>query len=586
MYSEIGFLFSPGLEISNRNNEGDIYNRTQKIRPRKKNTSDANFNTGTKTFEVIAGSQTNQDTQEDNLDDAILVYKSPYAYGTDRIKNYIKNNVYRNDESNEDPYISLINYFNTQQTKALRLKAADFAYLKDLGVYPINRLWILRRFPDNAIVPNNLLSWGKAVEPISTIVGWIKPKDDGDFLSLSFNEVWTDQTETLDKVIGSVLKDMGLSGPDKILSVPGWSQGLLWGMLNSMGLTDAYDYDTVPSGDPNVLRRAKMREYLSQGLESDIKMTLETCYEQKYINGIDPGMAMMDIMSNLFKMGTSEQKFMLGNSPALQKFIGATNASSKEGKDNFIAFIQAMISAFVNGVTKFINEMATYSGDGGGDAEQGEGEPKEVNQDQKNKGNDSDGSGGGGGFFAPLTSMGGVIGGIGSTANNVINNLAATYLAGTVYKMRWPLKSSIALMCGINSTPWHLTIGNPYSPIINIGNIHVRNVDAKLSDELGFNDMPARIMVGVDASLGRPLGRSELERMFNNGYKRVYAKSSLNVSEPTNNSSVSGINANVGQSLNPSQPVEVRSTYDKSASPTWPPAENSGYGTGFNFGGK
>lgn len=584
----MSFLFSPGLDISNRDNEGDIYNRTIKIKPRKKNTSDANFDTGTKSFTRInteSGTQNNQGAQEDAVDDAILVYKSPYSHGTVKIKNYIKNSIYRNDESNEDPYISLIRYFNSQQTKALRLKAADFAYLKDLGVYPINRLWILRRFPDNAIVPNNLLSWGKSVEPISTVIGWVKPKDDGDFLTISFNETWTDQTETLDRVIGSVLKDMGISQPDKILSVPGWSQGLLWGMLNSMGLTDSYDYDTVPSGDPNVLRKAKMREYLTQSLESDLKVTLETSYEQKYINGVDPGMAMMDILSNLFKMGTSEQKFMLGNSPALQKFIGAVNSSSKEGKDNFIAFIQAMVSAFINGVNDFINKMTKASGGGGGDAELGEGEEKDVDGEQKSQGDNTDGAGGGGGFLSPLATAGSLIASAGSTLNNVFDNLATTYLAGTVYKMRWPLKSSIAMMCGINSTPWHLTIGNPYSPIINIGNIHVRGVDVKLSDELGFNDMPARINVGIDASLGRPLGRSELERMLNNGYKRVYAKASLDAIEASNKSSSSEINATVGQSLNPSQPVETRSTYDKSASPTWPPADNSGYGTNI-FGGK
>lgn len=546
MHSEIGFIFSPGLEnFNNRNvkedgslgdmNKGDIYNRISKIKPRKKNTTNLDL----KGSQFVKSGQ-NTDKTDPATESAILVYKNPKTSGTVEIINYLKNNVYMFDDSNEDPYISLINYFTTQQTKALKLKAGDFAYLKDLGVYPINRLWILRRFSDNAIVPNNLLAWGKAVEPISTVIGWIKPKDDSELLSFSFNEVWTDQTETLDKVINNILKDMGIKGAENIMSVPGWSQGLLWGMLNAMGLTDDYSATFVPTGDPNVLRTAKMRDTSGQqSLSSTLNLNLETSYEQKYINGIDPGMAMLDILSNLFKMGTSEQRFMLGNSPALQKLIGAVNGSSSDGKDNFVNFLKAMVDAFVQGVTQFVNDL-------------GGGVKADTNGKQKG-GTDNDGKSKlAGGFKMPDPSA--------MSVGDAINNISTTLLAGTVFKFRWPLKGSIALMCGINTTPWHLTIGNPYSPIINIGNIVVKNVDVKMSDDLGFNDMSARIDVKIDCELGRPLGRSELEKMFNNGYKRVYSINSLNGgTEPSNNSTASGINSTVGVSQDQSQPSDARS---------------------------
>ena len=103
--------------------------------------------------------------------------------------NHIKEKVYDTDKTDGDPYIGLINYFNgLSASKALKIKASDLAYLTDLGVYPINRLIILRRFPAGITVPNNLLEWGSnAFEPISTVIGWAKEGAD-EWFNLSFNE--------------------------------------------------------------------------------------------------------------------------------------------------------------------------------------------------------------------------------------------------------------------------------------------------------------------------------------------------------------------------------------------------------------
>jgi len=48
-------------------------------------------------------------------------------------------------------------------------KPVDFAYLKDVGVYPNNRIIICRRF--DSAVGNDLTQ--VADEPISTIISWI-----------------------------------------------------------------------------------------------------------------------------------------------------------------------------------------------------------------------------------------------------------------------------------------------------------------------------------------------------------------------------------------------------------------------------
>lgn len=470
MYSEIGFIFNPYLSVgnfNNKDNEGSIYGTKYKVR--------------------IDGTS--------GLTDGILIYKSPSSHGTQNIINYISDNVYRNDDSDEDPYISLIRYFNESRSKAMALRAADFAYLKDLGVYPINRLWILRRFSENVIVPDNLLEWDNSIKPISIVVGWIKDDDRGEFLSLGFNEVWTDQTEMIDKVIAQVLKDNFGFELQTVMSVPGWAQGILFGVIKAAGLTSNFDARNVPTGDPNVLRIATMRDISSQGLSSDIDFTLETCYEQKYINGIDPGMAMLDILNNLLKMGTSDQKFILKQDGLLTNMYNQMNKT--QSIEPWLDMSKKLLNAFLSGVTNFI---------------QGDIAQSYIQNAQNSNSEDENAP-----PSFPDTNI----------IRNAINNFSDILLAGTIAKYRWPIKGSLALMSGLNSTPWHLTVGNPYSPIISLGNILVTKVDTKWSSDLGFNDMPIRIDVTIRTKLGRPLGKQEIEKIFNNSYKRVYSQAGI-----------------------------------------------------------
>jgi hypothetical protein len=90
-------------------------------------------------------------------------------------------------------------------------------------------------------------------------------------------------------------------------------------------------------------------------------------------------------------------------------------------------------------------------------------------------------------------------------------------------KYRWPLIGSLGASTGENTTPWHLTIGNPYSPIISVGNIIVESVNVKGSNEFSYNDMPTKIDVDITMKLGRNLGGQEIYQMFNQSYFRVYS---------------------------------------------------------------
>ena len=79
-------------------------------------------------------------------------------------------------------------------------------------------------------------------------------------------------------------------------------------------------------------------------------------------------------------------------------------------------------------------------------------------------------------------------------------------LTSTIGKWKIPLNASIGVMTGVNTTPWHLTIGNPYSPILTVSNVVVENVDIKMNNSIGFYDMST----GFKLNIGIKFVRNDL----------------------------------------------------------------------------
>lgn len=523
------------------------------------------------------------------------VYKDSGSHYRNNVIGYIGDTIYATDRINQDPYISLLDYFNgsgggtgsggdnKHGPPSMTLKAADFVYLRDLGVYPINRLIILRRYRDGVIVPNNLSLFKE--RPISTVVGWFKVDDSNkELFSFNFGEKWVEQTETLDKVIQKIMKEQFGIRTEMFLPVAGWSQGFLFGMLNKMGLT-TYDFLHVPTGDPNVLRQAMMRDTDGQSLLSDLKITFETSYEQKYIDGVDPGLAFQDIIANLARCGTSDMKFILnGNSEAFQTFFkDVLMGGSKDSAQAWVNLGKQLVDVFVSTVKEFftglsntdtgtksagnittswsgVNDQITTNNQTASNKQAQIDNAQKKLSDLKNQQSQSshpelytnninywqnrlDNLQG----KSSKASPNGIFAGVNldfSKVSSIFSGVVNTILAGSVYRYRWPLIGSIGLMSGLSTTPWHLTVGNPFSPILNMANIVVNNVDLKFSTELGFQDMPKRVDVTLDIKLARPFGAQEINRMFNNQYGRIYSKPTQVTTNASGISTTSGISNN------------------------------------------
>lgn len=485
MYNELSFLFNPMIMVSNSNKD-TLYGEVSTYNKQSKN------------------------------DQAFVVYKDYNMFKADgNIKNYIKEKIYDTESREVNPYIALLKDSNFQKgSKAL--KASDFTYLRDLGVYPINRLIVLRRYPEGVAVHDDLDKIGS--QPISVIIGWIK--EDAEIYSLSFSEEWGTSDKYLHEVIEEILtNEFKVGDMGSVIPQPGFTQGLMFGFLAKMGLTDPQNAYDIPFGDPNLLREAATRDYTKQGLKSDMSIQFETVYEQKIVGDFDPAAAMLDIIRNLATMGTSDTRYVFsGNSEILNKIL---NASSGKGNnvDAWAKVIQEIITKFTEAVSETVTSIL--------------GEIKPLTDEQKEQRKENEDKQKEEAEDAPAQTEAEKANADAAAEVGVFKSIAGqletsaflkSVLASTFAKHRWPLRASIAAMTGTPTAPWHITIGNPWSPIISAGNMVVDKIEVKAKGEMGFNDVPIHLNATITLKFGRNLGRQEILKIFNNGYKRIYKK--------------------------------------------------------------
>jgi hypothetical protein len=451
-----------------------------------------------------------------------IVHKG--AFGTNQIKDNLEKQIY--NHGNKNPYIKLLDDFNGINTsKALKLKASDLVYLKDLGVYPINRMAILRRFPEGAFVYEKLD--GMKIEPISTIVGWIEP--DKNFGKIGFNETWEKTTDRFDTVMAKIIKDtLGLG--KALFPIPDFAQGILFEFYKKLNLnktsgvndsvdeaysgvitndtkniddTTAWGLNNIPAGDPNLLLEGPFRNPETQNIQSSFSFELITTYEQKLIGDVDPGIAMLDILDNIYAMGTSNMKFFFGdNSPGIQAAKKAAQGNANDLK-NWEIFLSEILKSFWAVIQDFFTTIKTTI-------------QNNYNNATANKNTNAASI-----QEAAAASKKKIL----DESLTIIDQILTTLLASTVSIHRFKLRGSIELMVGgsISSTPWYLTLGNPYSPWLATNHIVVKSASVETSNEMGFNDQPQRLTATFTCEFSRALGKQELMRMFNNTYRRTYS---------------------------------------------------------------
>jgi hypothetical protein len=401
---------------------------------------------------------------------------------------------------------------------ALELKYSDFAYLKNYGVYPNNRLVVVRRF--ETPVPDNLFEVKGMKSPMSTIVGYAD--NIGDLIKIDVNEGWEESESSLKSLLNDFGKDVmgNVFGEGKGLGdkVMGGMDLIPMSNLTTMlqrrilsdkriGIISEKDASELPIADPNIIRESKKRKMVGEdssgsGLDGKFEMTITTEYEQKFINGVDPTIVYMDIINNVLQMGTSRSTFYLGRSddPA-NKTRDIINRFSKDPMGELKVWCEVIVESMKNALTELgqtlVNGISKVI-DGGGeeenseDAERKKKEQEKIDADNKIKG-----------VSALLTNI----------ANDILKNI--------IVKYRHRLLGVITNMTGAPSTPWHVTIGNPLRPVFVSGDMLCKNLTIEPGNILAFNNLPSTIKVTMKLESARNLGLQEIFAKYNAGSIRT-----------------------------------------------------------------
>lgn len=432
---------------------------------------------------------------------------------------------------------SIIDYTQDENLPALKLNGTDFAYLRDLGVYPNNRLIISRRYPSP--VENDLTA--VKMEPLSTIVSWI-PDSQDEFFSFSTSEEWTkndtkdplgDLTDIFNSIFAKatgidVKKEGGgvLGGVFKMFPMGGIAEALETTVTNYLLGDESregtnFSYDNLPMGNPNFMGESSYRKMNS--IRSEISIPIKAVYEMKFINGIDPSIAYMDILQNLLRFSSSQSVFYI--SQAGGEKVNSFFNKFKEGKwseaisiivDSIIVAVGKVIGDFKSVISDLKDGVkSAFGGDGGGEES--------------------------GAKSALMQKLSGLTSFIGSSA---------------LARYRIEFSRVIPSIMGSSSAPWHVTIGNPKNPFFSSGDMVVEGGKITMGNTLGFNDIPTRLEFEFTIKSARNLGIQEIFDKFNVGAGRQYQRTAIEFRTDFNQGSVNKINTR-NDTTNPASGANV-----------------------------
>lgn len=408
-------------------------------------------------------------------------------------ENTLNGDYKRSDIHNDSIYdTSILNIIEKLANTKGSLKSSDFAYLKNIGVYPNNRLMIARRFAtpsmDNIMVKRD----SKELSSLATLISWLP--ENSDFLDITFGEEWVDAEADFKGVLTSLGDDLtigNLGGKGgafgNAIPLPGFTEIFQRRLLSKMGVIDEENKNVIPAGNPNIIKEAKRRKLVGYGAAGSglscavsIKMVCE--YEMKFISGIDPTIVWMDLLAVITRFGSSESISYGLDVNFAEKAKKWTN-DPKFFIEDITQKLQESISELVEAADTVLTSLKKLT-------------------EQPTKLLDIDNS-----TFKGLVQ---------TIQNGIIDGAKSL-----VQKYRVKIIGIINALSGLPSTPWHITIGNPLRPTFCSGDMITTAVNLKLGPTLMFNDLPSSITVEFTLTNARPWGIQEIMSKFNSGYLRT-----------------------------------------------------------------
>jgi len=363
-------------------------------------------------------------------------------------------------------------------------KFSDFAFCKYWNKIPNNSLVTLRRFPypvfDNLEFPGESGAAGTAqpyYAPIAQACTFLG--EDNKLSSLISFDASLNWGESKAKVHNVTQKTQGSSGPaGAILGI--LSGDTNEGRIKSGGqFTDPYEngpYMNKVLGPVNRIDSTKKRE---AGMKFEQNISLKFHYTARPIGGVNTKAIMLDILANLLVLTYAEAGFWGGS----HRFTAGRPSYPFIGGDaGFDAMYKGDINGFMDAFTAQIGRASANLGD--------------------------------------------ILSSISDDPIKGLKSLAAggakLGIADWLGKNKPGLVNLPAILTGNPVGNWHLTLGNPFNPMVEIGNLICTGLKVEFGDELGPDDFPLEMTATIGLEHGMPRDKAAIESMFNRGGGKIY----------------------------------------------------------------
>ena len=387
---------------------------------------------------------------------------------------------------------------------------ADFMYCSHLGLVPNNYLITLRRYPvpvNDSMMPVGVgksrltTDQGRAnvVSPISTMVTWlgVSGNELSSILKYSYNMPFTEINAKWEEMSAEGGQNGILNGIEaainpttRRLQVNGTSVPALDGYIDKFFHLPSgpYSYkgDWRDTGGTKVYgpidRVKSIYQRSEEGLKHTMSFDLTFEYELKAYNGINPRQAMLDLLANIFSTTYTTGGFWKGGyrGGGIRQSSVFSNLSIFKQHGTFTGFMDA-----------FSQDVRTHG--------------KQVYQ-----------SFGGGDLI--------------NTIKQIANAIGGMLIGGLLNKLGRPARYTANAL--LSDTPvglWHITIGNPWHPIMTLGNMILKNTEITHSGPLGLDDFPSKLTVKCTFDRGKPKDQVLLESIYMGGNDRIYHSMSRKV---------------------------------------------------------
>lgn len=378
---------------------------------------------------------------------------------------------------------------------------SDFMYCKYLNKVPNNYLITLRRFANP--VMDNITPVGRGrkkadfnrsglAHPIGTMVTWmgVSGNDMSQILKYNYSMAFEEksaQWENLQKDGGGegVLNSMeaALNPATRSMFQKGYGinplDTFIPGLMNGSGAGGPYTYP--PNRDTNKVygpidRVKKNYRRSGEGLNWDMKFNLVFEYELRAYNGINPRQAMLDLIASILSVTYTSGGFWPGG-----YYGGAMGQSSTFRNLN----IFKATGGFTNYMDALVKDLST------------------VGTRAQNI----------------FSSEGSLL----QQTKKILNMVGGLLMGSLINKLGRPMKyNAVSLLSEAPCGLWHITIGNPYRPIVSMGNMILKNTEIKHNGPLGLDDFPTQLTVTCEFDRGKPRDQYGVEAIYMNGNDRIY----------------------------------------------------------------